>query len=694
MRTLFEIAQQYEAIGYVCLPVNVTLGGKGKKQVHAPGKWNGRKFDQESDWEGYEGIAVNCRASGIVVVDIDTGHGKDGFAGLDRAGIGIERLETPGGVRTQSGGQHRLFRVGSVPVRDSVSKLADDVDIRAEGMLFVAPTTTAPGRSYQWLKAPVPVDDLPVFPDDLARRLAESVSKFTVEVGNYTTADVTDAQRDWALARIELKLSNIAEAGPGQRWEASKALPRIFGLAKTIGADLEPIGDKALAAFRESGGDDEHRFIGSIARAIRNAQPEDPLRWLPEDRQRSFWDTRPELRHIHDTALSRLAAPYAVLGALCVLALADVPPTWRIDTGIGDVHGGNVNFYAVLAAESGGGKGIATQVARSLWPSDVHSTEIGSGEALPKLFARKAKNDVGDYYTEQIRESVIIDAPEFGSLSASGARTGATLTQRLCNGFSGESLSFSVSDESKNVDVPANSYRLGVVTGIQYGNAGLLLSDHAKTTGLPQRFVWFPANVEPGDLPETVGHGAPEPLARHGFTRGPQLIEVCEEAKSAIREARRQSLIGNTNQPLDGHKAYARVKLAYALAVLNGHYSSVRSEDWELSGVVMEVSDTARHRAVDTLRRQDHRRAEASGKVDGIRKAAAADAEAAELHSRIAANVIRHLQDTPEGLPARGRHGLVRKLRSNHREHLDEVLADLIVDGTVVERGDLLALAT
>ena len=235
---------------------------------------------------------------------------------------------------------------------------------------------------------------------------------------------------------------------------------------------------------------------------------------------------RPELRHIRQAAFAGMASPWAVLGALCVRVLADVPPTHRLITGIGNPDVGNLNLFSVLAAESGGGKGIATQVAQHLWPNGIYSVEIASGEALPKLFARKVKDQAsGEYSSEQIRDSVIIDAPEFGSLSASGARTGSTLTQRLCNGFSGEGLSFAVSDESKNVEVLPNTYRLGVITGVQYGNAGLLLSESATVTGVPQRFVWFPANVKADELPE-VRPDMPGPLTRRTLQGGSR-IEVC-----------------------------------------------------------------------------------------------------------------------------------------------------------------------
>lgn len=675
--SLFGIAQQYAAIGYVCLPVNVTLDTLGKKRIEAPSGWKERTFNQPADWAGYSGIAVDCGRSGVVAVDIDVSGDKDGRAGLARAGV--ELPASAGVVTTQSGGQHVLYRTCSVPVRDSVSKLADDVDIRATGMLIVAPTQVADGRAYRWQSRPVAVADLPQFPEELARKLAGSDRVVTsVE---YTPGDVSEAQRDWALRKLDTLLADIAEAGTGQRWAASGKLMRVFGIAKTLGEDLDAVAARAEAAYT---GDEPEKFAGSIARAYRSSKPEDPTHWLPEDRERTFWDERPELSRIRRAAQAGMAAPWAVLGALLVRVLADVPPCYRLDTGIGSRAGGNLNLYSVLAAESGGGKGIATQVAEDLWPSEVYSVEVGSGEALPKLFAKRIKDpDTGEYRTERVRDSVIIDAPEFGSLSASAARQGATLIQRLCNGFSGEGLSFAVSDETKNVDVPKNSYRLGVVTGVQYGNAGLLLSDEAATTGVPQRFVWFPANVSADELPDvrpTPPASFTPPLLSPVETR----IGVCDEAKRDMEAAQRAKLVGDTSSPLDGHRLYARVKVAYALAVLNGHYGSVRPEDWYLSGVVMDVSDAARQRAVDSLAAKSRKRAESVGKSEGIRKAAAAEAEADEMHLRVVAKVSEY----GEGLTVSE---CRRRLSVPQRAYFDNHRQDVLTDARLSAHGGRLS---
>lgn len=677
MSELFTIAQRYEAIGYVCLPVSVSLDAQGKKVISAPERWKQRAFTSESDWLGYDGIAIDCARSGVVAVDIDVSGDKDGRAGLVRAGI--ELPSSRGVVTTQSGGQHVLYRTCEVAVKDSVSKLADDVDIRATGMLIVAPTQVAEGRVYKWQGHPVPVAELPEFPVELARKLASSDRVVTTV--DYTPGEVTEAQLDWALRKIDLLLSDISAAGAGERWAASGKLMRIFGIAKTIGEDLESIAGKAEAAYT---GDEAEKFSGSIARAMRSSEPEDPSHWLPEDRERTFWDERPELVRIRRAAQAGMAAPWAVLGALLVRVLADVPPTHRLMTGIGSRAGGNLNLYSVLAAESGGGKGLAAGIAEDLWPSDVWSVEVGSGEALPKLFAKRVKDpDTNEWRTERIRDSVIIDAPEFGSLSASAARQGATLIQRLCNGFSGEGLSFAVSDETKNVDVPKNSYRLGVITGVQYGNAGLLLSDEASTTGVPQRFVWFPANINADELPD-VRPAPPEPFTPSGYLPGGKQIEVCGEAIRDMEAAQRAKLVGDTSSPLDGHKLYARAKVAYALAVLNGHRDSVRAEDWYLSGVVMDVSDATRQRAVDSLSDRSRKRAQSAGKAEGIRKAAAAEAEADELHSRARAAVLRHVGKTAGGMKRRD---IRSKLSKPQTAVLDDVLLGLAAEGTLIETG-------
>lgn len=660
MTATFERVQQYTELGYVCIPVNVTLDDRDKKQVDAPRDWPSRTFDRPEDWEGWTGIAFDCGRSGIVAVDIDTSHGKDGIAGLSRAGIKL--TPTPASLITQSGGLHGIYRACSIPLRDSVSKLADDVDVKAFGLLITAPTSVTPEREYRWRDGVVAVGDLPEFPEDLARLLAESESKFTAAPVEFTPADVTPEQREWALQRIDYKLQEIADAGAGGNWEASKALMRIFGLAKTIGEDLESIAEKCLAASRD---DDEDRFIGSVARAMRNAKPEDPAMWTPEGRRRAFWDRRPELAHIKSVAVGATASPWAVLGAVLVRVLADVPPLWVMDTGISVPPQGNLNMFAVLTAHSGGGKGIATETAEYLWRCDdtVYTTDAASGEGLAKLFANRDGNT--------IRTSVIVDIDEYASLRAASDRSGSTLSFKLSSCWSGKRLSMAYADETKSFQVPAGSYRLGLIAGVQYGNAKLLLSADDQIQGYTNRFVWFPAEIDYDTSKVGLPTELPARLRRVTFPAVHKTISVPEQVKSTIRAAR-----SAVDSGLDGHKLYAQAKMAYALAVLNGRTDSIHDEDWELSQIVMEMSNATRAKARDAMRSRAREEHESRGEADGIRQSVAEDTAHERAVRRVANWITRKREEVPSETDAQLRE---RSASRDRKGGLFEEALDLLL---------------
>lgn len=89
--------------------------------------------------------------SGLIVVDVDEGPGKNGFASLatleDQAGLISKDLV----VRTGSGGQHIYLKAPSTVVRNSASKLAPFIDIRGEGGYVVAPPSLhISGNFYTW----------------------------------------------------------------------------------------------------------------------------------------------------------------------------------------------------------------------------------------------------------------------------------------------------------------------------------------------------------------------------------------------------------------------------------------------------------------------------------------------------------------------------------------------------------------
>ena len=196
---------------------------------------------------------------------------------------------------------------------------------------------------------------------------------------------------------------------------------------------------------------------------------------------------------------------------------------------------------------------------------------------------------------------------------------------------------------------------------MQYGNAGLLLSPEAMMTGLPQRFAWFRPTSNPTSC-HTYGPrcGAASSVGR---SAGGSRIEVlrCRQAghRGAAGEAHRGHRV-----PVGRHKLPHPSKASPTpWPFWNGHYSSVREEDWELSGIVMAVSDATRKRAVDTCessRKQPRRRA-----LEGLRwqLPKLPPGRSGQPHRRL---VERWLQSQTGGT----RSDLRKRLRSDKRDHL------------------------
>lgn len=115
---------------------------------------------QIRDWfrhwpEANVGIVTGI-VSGLVVLDIDPGHGGDrSLAALERRHAPMPRTVE---AITGSGGRHLYFRHPQGIVRNKVG-LAPGVDLRGDGGLVVAPPSLHPsGGRYDWLDGRGPGD--------------------------------------------------------------------------------------------------------------------------------------------------------------------------------------------------------------------------------------------------------------------------------------------------------------------------------------------------------------------------------------------------------------------------------------------------------------------------------------------------------------------------------------------------------
>ena len=270
-------------------------------------------------------------------------------------------------------------------------------------------------------------------------------------------------------------------------------------------------------------------------------------------------------------------------------------------------------------------------------------------------------------------DSVVLSVPEVDTLVALKSRQGATLLATLRSAYSGERLGFSYADPEKALAIERHSYRLGLVLGVQPGRAAPLLDD--ADGGTAQRFVWLP----------TTDRDAPDELPQwhverpSWFSRGVHELTVPEVARRAVQDNRRAIVRGQTDA-LHGHALLARLKIAQALALLDGR-KDLTEDDWRLSGMVQAVSDSTRAGVQRYLSTQARTSDLAQARVDGERAAVAEDVAAEHNTQRCGRFVVRHLR-------SRGgessRSDVRRALPSRDRRWFDEALALLIAAGQVV----------
>ena len=196
-------------------------------------------------------VAVRTGAvSGIVVLDVDPGHGGD--ATLDE--LLAQHGPFPSGlvVATGSGGRHFYFtHPGGVIRNDAGRRLGAGLDIRSDGGYVIAPPSRhACGEPYTWHG---PERDLPPMPDWLLSRLRRPLRPLAPPLGPPRVVSSARPASAWARAALEQELANVAGAPEGSRNEtlnrASFCLSQIVAAGGLDGGDVERLLlERALAA--------------------------------------------------------------------------------------------------------------------------------------------------------------------------------------------------------------------------------------------------------------------------------------------------------------------------------------------------------------------------------------------------------------------------------------------------------------
>jgi hypothetical protein len=486
-------------------------------------------------------------------------------------------------------------------------------------------------------------------------------------------AAATEGTRNDTLNRAAFNLAQLADAGHLPWGEVSAELSAVaarIGLPereanRTIGSAWTASTSKPRAAIP-----DPDTELAPPAATVLHAAPDVP----------DFWDARPVLGHIRDFGRARRVAPWALLGITLARTVAMVPPFAVLPPLIGGVA--SLNLFIGIVGHSGAGKGGAEAAAVNAinGSEDIETVTAGSGEAIAHAYMERRRNpETRQLEMHQHTSRVLVSVAEVDTLGALHARTAATIMPELRKAWMGERLGFHYVDPAKRLPVPAHRYRLCMLVGVQPERAATLLDDAAG--GTPQRFVWLPAadpeapDIAP-DEPAAWDWRLPRwPMA----TSNGVVLPVCETARHAIDEARLARLRGNS-EALDGHALLARLKVAAALGLLDQR-PEVSEEDWQLAGVVMDVSDRTRAAVVAALAAAEKRRNTVRGRAEADRAVMVDEARDEAAVKRVKRVILRRLDAVGEEGETDGllRHAVT----SRDRGYAAEALARLVDDGIV-----------
>ena len=152
-------------------------------------------------WDNFPdaNIGIACgKRSGIVVLDVDAGHG--GYDSLTKLIDQYGPLPETPVSKTGSGGEHVFFKHPGIEIRNSASKLGQGLDIRGDGGYVVAPPSLHPnGNTYEWVVRPsqVELSDMPAWMVGLLKE-----NKPEPKESGGTSQEVVEGGRNDYLAKM------------------------------------------------------------------------------------------------------------------------------------------------------------------------------------------------------------------------------------------------------------------------------------------------------------------------------------------------------------------------------------------------------------------------------------------------------------------------------------------------------------
>lgn len=386
----------------------------------------------------------------------------------------------------------------------------------------------------------------------------------------------------------------------------------------------------------------------------------------PETVEDAIFGATPILEYVRQLARAQMVSPYALLGSVLALVLADTPPFLRIPAYIGTPA--SLNSYFAIVGPSGSGKTVGIDVAAEALPRvEVTTRTPSSGEGIITLFVDVERGEQVQHTT-----NVLSVVDEIGTLGAQQDRSGSTFASILRSAWSGSTLSTNSADRTRRRHLNSHAYRFVMLMGVQPSTAHYLLDDQGA--GTPQRIIWLPATDR--KAPDVdVPRPAVNPLERWRRPSMGTEVTFPDCVPELVRKTRRDALRGAVGE-LDGHALLAREKLAAGLALL--HSSTTVDETlWKVSGLIMRVSERTRQSLIDYRADEARKRLASQGRADAEREAA----KASHAVERAVLVVARYVHRNHGGLTRRQ----VKDACGRWKPLANEAIAEAVSRGLVRE---------
>lgn len=465
--------------------------------------------------------------------------------------------------------------------------------------------------------------------------------------------DVTQATRDKAIAVLE-KACRETEEGlrfAGRNDACIHWLPILYRFALHGSIDRDTIDDAIWQAVQEAPGD--HDFTGQeyhkvatsaweYASADGPANPvvDDPLEDLRQAEERIFESTS-TLKHVERAAHSAGRNSGSVLAAVLARVIAEIPPHHRLPGAEDGVVGSraSLDLAFALVGKSGRGKSDAERISEQVLGIDQSEIQKSpsTGQGLMQSYL---------YENKDLKENVMVEDPrrlfnvdEIGQLASLKDDKSATIGHTLRSMLTGGHVGSENATRERRRNLPARSYRMALIAGVQPTRSGTLLND--EDAGLPQRFVWVVVDKtlspEPGNRPEWPGslnwEGIPD---RSEFDDDLVIIDYPEHIREQViwddYEDKEDEGVSRS------HLNLTRLKVAAALMFLHGE-ERITERWWDIAGRIMEESLVVQRHCRSVIAQEaqerENRRAVMQGVAEEVREESVIVRKAQRMEQRV-----------------------------------------------------------